>query len=234
VYLASAWRSQATRKALLPGQPYSRQGSSRAAACSLESDALLTGPAVRSILESEDASRWIRRIDSRLLRIDLEGMRKVLQSVIVSFALLIVPAVSQAASKVSFQAGSEQQVLVLLNQIRAQHNLSPFSASAPLRTAARAHSGDMLQKSYFDHNSPSESWDARVARYLKSPLTGENIAWGQGSYGSAAGIVSQWMNSPTHRAIILTAGLHRVGLGLALGTYKGSSGAVMATADFAA
>ena len=92
----------------------------------------------------------------------------------------------------------------------------------------------MLQRGYFDHNSPTETWDARIARYLKSPLTGEDIAWGQGSYGTPEGIVSQWMHSPTHRAIILTAGLHRIGLGLATGTYSGASGAVMATADFAA
>ena len=42
------------------------------------------------------------------------------------------------------------------------------------------------------------------------------------------------MHSPPHRAIILTAGLHRVGLGLATGTFDGTAGAVMATADFAA
>jgi uncharacterized protein YkwD len=92
----------------------------------------------------------------------------------------------------------------------------------------------MLAKSYFDHNGPDGVWDSRIARYLKSPLTGETIAWGTGSYGSANGIVSMWMNSPPHRAIILTAALHRVGLGLALGTYAGTPGAVMATADFAA
>jgi uncharacterized protein YkwD len=161
-------------------------------------------------------------------------MRKILQSVLVSFALLLVPAVSQAASKVTYQASSEQQVLVLLNQVRAQHNLSPFAASAPLRNAARSHSADMLQHSYFEHDGLNETWDARIARYLKSPLTGETIAWGTGSYGSAAGIVSMWMHSPPHRAIILMAGLHRVGLGLALGTYAGTPGAVMATADFAA
>jgi uncharacterized protein YkwD len=161
-------------------------------------------------------------------------MRTSLQILVAGLALLVVPAVGQAASRISYQAGSEQQVLVLLNQIRAQHSLTAFTASTPLRTAARAHSADMLQKSYFDHNSPGESWDARVARYVKSPLTGENIAWGRGSYGTAAGIVNQWMGSPTHRAIILTAGLHRVGLGLALGTFNGSPGAVMATADFAA
>jgi uncharacterized protein YkwD len=161
-------------------------------------------------------------------------MRKVLQSVIVSFAVLLVPAVSQAATKVTYQASSEQQVLLLLNQIRSQHGLSSLTASAPLRTAARFHSADMLQNSYFEHDGLNESWDARIARYLKSPAVGETIAWGSGSYGSAAGIVSMWMHSPPHRAIILTASLHRVGLGLALGTYAGTPGAVMATADFSA
>jgi uncharacterized protein YkwD len=161
-------------------------------------------------------------------------MRKILQSLIVSLALLVVPAVSQAASKASYQAAGEQQVIQLLNQIRAQHNLSPLAASAPLRSAARFHSADMLTNGYFDHNSPTEAWDARISRYLKAPLIGEDIAWGQGSYGTPTGIVSQWMHSPIHRAIILTAGLHRVGLGLAIGTYQGSGGAVMATADFAA
>jgi uncharacterized protein YkwD len=92
----------------------------------------------------------------------------------------------------------------------------------------------MLENAYFEHDGLNETWDARVARYIKAPLVGETIAWGSGSYGSAAGIVSQWMHSPPHRAIILTAGLHRVGLGLATGTFDGTPGAVMATADFAA
>ena len=161
-------------------------------------------------------------------------MRKILLGLLASFAILAVPAISQAATKVTYQASSEQQVLALLNQIRAQHGLSSLTASTPLRNAARAHSLEMLQKSYFDHNGPGGTWDSRIARYLKSPLTGETIAWGTGSYGRAAGIVGMWMQSPPHRAIILTAGLHRVGLGLALGTYAGTPAAVMATADFAA
>jgi uncharacterized protein YkwD len=161
-------------------------------------------------------------------------MRKILQSLVIGLALLVVPAVSQAASTVSYQAAGEQQVVQLLNQIRAQHHLGPLAASAPLRSAARFHSADMLAKGYFDHNSPTETWDARISRYLQAPLIGEDIAWGQGSYGSPAGIVSQWMHSSVHRAIILTPGMHRVGLGLAIGTYQGSGGAVMATADFAA
>ena len=161
-------------------------------------------------------------------------MRKILLSLLASLALLLVPALGQAASKSSKRASSEQQVLVLLNEIRAEHNLSPFTANSQLRNAARAHSADMLKNGYFEHDGLKETWDARIARYLKAPLTGENIAWGNGSYGTPAGIVSQWMHSPTHRAIILTAGLHRVGLGLVTGTFDGTPGAVMATADFAA
>jgi uncharacterized protein YkwD len=159
----------------------------------------------------------------------------MLLSLLVTCSLVaVIPAISQAATKSSKRASDEQQVLVLLNQIRQQHGLSAFTPSTQLRSAARAHSSDMLQRGYFEHNSPTEAWDTRIARYLKSPLVGEDIAWGQGSYGTPEGIVSQWMHSPTHRAIILTAGLHRIGLGLATGSYTGTPGAVMATADFAA
>lgn len=161
-------------------------------------------------------------------------MRKIFLSLLAGIAILIVPPVGQAATNASQQASSEQQVLVLLNEIRQQHGLSNFTASTPLRNAARSHSADMLQKGYFEHNSPNEAWDARIARFVKSPLVGENIAWGTGSYGTPTGIVSQWMRSPTHRAIILTAGLRRIGLALPTGTFGGSRGAVMATADFSA
>ena len=81
---------------------------------------------------------------------------------------------------------------------------------------------------------PTRPGTLRIARYLKSPLIGEDIAWGTGSYGTPEGIVSQWMHSAPHRRIILMAGMHRVGLGLSTGTFAGTPGAVMATADFSA
>ena len=161
-------------------------------------------------------------------------MRKILLSLLVTLSLVVAPAVSQAAATSPKRAAGEDQVVALLNQVREAHGLSDFTVSGALRNAARFHSADMLTKGYFDHSSPTEAWDARIARYLKAPLVGENIAWGQGSYGSPAGIVSQWMHSPPHRAIILTPGLHRIGVGLATGTFTGTPDAVMATADFAA
>jgi uncharacterized protein YkwD len=73
-----------------------------------------------------------------------------------------------------------------------------------------------------------------MSRYLESPLTGETIARGLGLSGSPAALVSQWMRSPAHRAVILAPGMRRVGLGIAIGTFNGMRNVVMATADFAA
>src|SRR5262245_15278715 len=123
-------------------------------------------------------------------------MRKSLLTSLLLLALTLVPSVASAATKTTKVASGEGQVITLLNQIRSEHGLTPFVANTQLRNAARAHSTNMIQKSYFDHNGPDGQWDVRIARYFKSTLTGENIAWGQGSYGTPSGIVEQWMHSP--------------------------------------
>jgi uncharacterized protein YkwD len=162
-------------------------------------------------------------------------MRKLLE--ISALALLlaaIAPAVAGAATKTSYSGASESRVLVLLNKIRVEHGLTRLQPSAALRASAREHSSDMLARGYFEHDGPTESWDARIRRHVRSPLVGENIAWGTGPYGTPEGLVRLWMHSPTHRHIILLPSLHRVGLGVAVGTFDGATGAVMATADFSA
>ncbi len=146
--------------------------------------------------------------------------------------LLAFPAVASARSGASYRSSTERSVFKLLNDVRRAHNLPPLAFSSALRAAAREHSADMLERQYFEHDSPDEAFDTRIRRHLKSGMVGENIAWGTGSYATPAGIVKLWMNSPGHRRIILTPGLHRVGLGVATGTFKGMPGAVMATADF--
>jgi uncharacterized protein YkwD len=160
-------------------------------------------------------------------------MRKLLHgSLLLLAALACVPAVSQAADRAAYSASKESRVMTLLNGIRHEHGLSKLTGSIALRNAARSHTADMLARGYFEHSSGSESFDKRIHRFLKSPLVGENIAWGTGAYGTAEGLVNLWMHSPAHRHIILMGDLHRVGLGIATGRYRGTVGAVMATADF--
>ena len=148
--------------------------------------------------------------------------------------LLVTPSVAGARKQASFRGNAEQTVFQLLNDIRRDHKLPAFRFSVALRSAAREHSADMLARNYFEHNSPSETFDHRIRRHLDSSLVGENIAWGTGRYATPAGIVRLWMNSPQHKRIILMRGLHRIGLGVAVGTFEGSPDAAMATADFAA
>ena len=123
----------------------------------------------------------------------------------------VVPAASEAGT-ISYQSGSEQQVLTLINQIRQQHRLARLTLSTPLRGVARAHSLDMLQHAYFDHAADDAS------STVSGSLSGETIAWGVGSYGTPSGLVGQWMHSTPHRALILAPGIRRVGIGIALGT----------------
>jgi uncharacterized protein YkwD len=41
-----------------------------------------------------------------------------------------------------------------------------------------------------------------------------------------------WLTSPEHRANLLRRGFHRVGLGIAQGSFQGAAGATIVTADF--
>ena len=80
----------------------------------------------------------------------------------------------------------------------------------------------MLAHQYFEHDAPNETFDHRIRRHLDSSLVGENIAWGTGRYATPEGIVSLWMHSadpPPHHP---DASLHRVGLGVAIGTFAGA------------
>jgi uncharacterized protein YkwD len=148
--------------------------------------------------------------------------------------LLLLPATTSARSGASFRGNTERVVLQLLNTIRREHNLPAFTFSSALRSAAREHSADMLARHYFDHDSPDETFDHRIRRHLDSTLVGENIAWGTGRYATPEGLVNLWMHSAAHRRIILMRSLHRIGLGVAIGSFDGSPDAAMATADFAA
>ncbi|MBI3943064.1 MAG: S8 family serine peptidase [Chloroflexi bacterium] len=96
----------------------------------------------------------------------------------------------------------EDQVIDLINNERAQRNLTPFTKNAKLALAAHNHSLDMATNNFFSHTGSdgSSPWD-RMTR-VQYPLAsgGEVIAGGQTTPGQ---VVDAWLNSPQHRAIIL-------------------------------
>lgn len=131
----------------------------------------------------------------------------------------------------------ERLVIQLVNKARAARGLAPVRANRALVKAARGHSVEMVHRYYFSHNSYNGTafWSRLVYYGYKragysSWSVGECIAWGQGILGTPQAIVSAWMHSPPHRAIILTSRFREVGVGVHSGTYVG--GAFFFTLDF--
>jgi len=105
----------------------------------------------------------------------------------------------------------------LVNSDRAANGVAPLAYSASLARVAQYRAQDMLNRNYFSHYDPSTGQLAFVGllRLWGIPYStaGENIAWSTNP--SMAAINTMFMNSPEHRANILKAAYHRVGLGVA-------------------
>jgi hypothetical protein len=112
-------------------------------------------------------------------------------------------------------AGEEEsEVLLLVNQERAEAGLHALAWNDQLANAARSHSLDMATQNYFSHtgldgSSPGERITA--AGYTWQTY-GENIAYG---YATPAAVMTGWMNSDGHRANILGKSFCELGVGLA-------------------
>ena len=114
--------------------------------------------------------------------------------------------------------------LCLLNAERRTRNLRPLRSNGRLARAALAHARDMVDRSYFSHDSPAGASVAdrvNAAGYIRRRdrwAVGENLAWGTGSRATPSEIVQAWMESPGHKANILRADFRQIGIAIAVGT----------------
>jgi uncharacterized protein YkwD len=111
--------------------------------------------------------------------------------------------------------------LCQLNRERAHHGLRPLKLNKLLARAARRHARDMARRNYFSHDTlGGGSFVDRIrqAGYLKGArrwTVGENLAWGSQRHSRPRTIMRMWMNSPGHRANILSASFREIGIGVA-------------------
>jgi uncharacterized protein YkwD len=141
------------------------------------------------------------------------------------FLFGLVPAALAAPA-----SSSEAGVLAAVNAARTAHGLRPLRLDLTLRSAARSHSADMLHRNYFAHGA----FAARMAAFhVQGRQAGENLAWGSGPYGRAGAMIGEWLASPEHRANLLSPVYSRIGIGLVRGSFQGTAGATVVTADFA-
>lgn len=162
---------------------------------------------------------------------------------VLSLAALTGPAAAQAGgrcrgadSKPTHRNLSTARgaTLCLLNDQRHQHGLRGLRGNARLGGAAYRHSVDMVNRRYFEHGDPvSRILHAGYMSSNQAWTVGENIAWGESSLATPRETVKMWMHSPPHRANILRGSFREIGIGIALGTPTGHSGATYTT-DFGA
>lgn len=118
--------------------------------------------------------------------------------------------VRAAASPISICSDEEWEVLRLVNEERMERGLQPLSVYSKLQSV-----GDIRAKEtaeLFSHSRPdgSSCFSALKEKDISYNCAGENIAAG---YVDSASVVEGWMNSPGHRANILTESYNHIGIG---------------------
>lgn len=129
------------------------------------------------------------------------------------------PSMIYPGQKVNIPAASslksyEDEVTRLINLERTKRGLPALTTNWQLARVARYKSQDMIDKKYFSHSSPTYGSPFTMMQNfgLKFSAAAENIAYGQ---KTPQEVVNAWMNSPGHRANILSASYTQTGVGAA-------------------
>lgn len=129
-----------------------------------------------------------------------------------------------------------------VNRTRRAYGLRPLAYSARLATAATEHSTALARAGMFTHSWPTtgrlfSSWIRGFypASGYRAWSAGENLLWASPGI-TAADAVQQWLDSPTHRRVMLTKSWRELGIGVvaatsAPGTYGGRN-VQIAAAEF--
>lgn len=149
-------------------------------------------------------------------------MLRSMMTITAAFAVLFLmaaelrpPAVAQEESIKYCATEAELEMLQLINQLREEHGLDRLELSQPLGVAAEPKARDMAEQDYLSHVSPDGQTPRELldeVGYPSNTAIGENIAAGQ---QSAEATFEQWLNSQTHREIMLSEEFAAIGIGRA-------------------
>ncbi|HUH03209.1 MAG TPA: CAP domain-containing protein [Kofleriaceae bacterium] len=110
---------------------------------------------------------------------------------------------------------AESRLLELVNRDRAAHRLPPLERDPAMAAVARAHSREMFETGVVAHISPrtGSASDRVRSAGIKTSVVLENVARAYGVGEAEQGL----MNSPGHRANILSNEVNRIGVGIVVG-----------------
>jgi uncharacterized protein YkwD len=118
-------------------------------------------------------------------------------------AATVLPTASAAASV-------QDDAIHKLNQIRQAKGLSMLRASESLFRSSTRYAQHMIDRDYFGHAS-------RIAASSAFPRVGETLELHSGWNADPARTIDEWMNSPGHRAVLLSRSYRWVGMGVVRG-----------------
>lgn len=115
---------------------------------------------------------------------------------------------------------SVSKLYELTNSERQKSNLPSLIINDKLSAAAAAKAKNMFEENYWAHYSPSGKtpWEFVLGANYQYEYAGENLAK---NFLFSDGVVTAWMNSPTHRENILKKEYTEVGYAIVNGTLNG-------------
>ena len=129
---------------------------------------------------------------------------------------------------------AEDHILTLTNQFRVDNGLPGLERNSEIDAIALAHAQDMGTRNYYSHTTPEglRPWErARNASYEWAWWFGENIhqVYPESTeLELAQHLVTDWIDSPGHRAAILNDTFSRIGIGV----YIAENGAIFGVQNF--
>ena len=102
----------------------------------------------------------------------------------------------------------------LINVERGRYGLAPYQYDAAIAATAAAHSADQAARRTMSHTGSdgSNAGQRLTSNGVTWSSWGENVGAG---FNDPATLLQAWLNSPTHRPIVLSAVYTRVGVGVA-------------------
>lgn len=112
----------------------------------------------------------------------------------------------------STMTSDEKEVFNLINKQRTANGLPALKVDVEVQRVAKIKAQDMVNRSYFSHNSPTYGSPFEMLQSFKVSYktAGENIA----GNSSNSGAVNVWMNSAGHKANILNGSFNYTGIGV--------------------
>lgn len=112
------------------------------------------------------------------------------------------------------------EVLRQVNQQRKAAGLEPLKLNDALSAAAQAKARNMMENSYWSHNSPSgvEPWDFIDQAGYDYQKAGENLAR---NFSATPDMITAWLDSPTHRENLLGKDYEDTGIAVLQGEMDG-------------